>query len=280
MSKNIDLTSAEWCDLVFEGKNKAYGAYYLRRTSSRRHFHAIVILVAVAAVLVFLPTLIKQVIPDKKMDAISERVTMVDLGPLDEPEPEQIEQHVPVEVTPPALKEAIAFPPPVVDATATEEDVMRTQEEVTKSKALIFTEDIEGSDSEDAIDPAALLGAVEEVAPPAPPKTNEIVILDHAEESPSYPGGDDAMWADLYSHVIYPPIAIEHGIEGKVLVRFAVMEDGSISRVTVLRSVHTSLDNEAVRAVKSMGKWIPGKQNGRNVAVYHQLVVTFRLEQQ
>ena len=93
-----------------------------------------------------------------------------------------------------------------------------------------------------------------------------------------YPGGDAALMQYLSSNIHYPAVAAENGVQGRVVVGFVVERDGSITDVNVMRSVDPSLDREAVRVVKNMPRWTPGKQNGSAVRVKYQVPVTFRLQ--
>ena len=101
--------------------------------------------------------------------------------------------------------------------------------------------------------------------------------FDVVEQMPSFPGGQSALFQWLSSNVKYPVVAEENGVQGRVIVSFVVERDGSITNVGVSKSVDPSLDKEAVRVVKSMPKWIPGKQKGSAVRVKYTLPVTFRL---
>ena len=98
-----------------------------------------------------------------------------------------------------------------------------------------------------------------------------------AEMMPSFPGGDAALVKYLGQHINYPADAQEAGIQGRVLVRFTVGKDGAIRNARVIKGVHPSLDREALRVVNSMPHWIPGKQDGKPVAVFFSLPITFRL---
>lgn len=98
-----------------------------------------------------------------------------------------------------------------------------------------------------------------------------------AEMMPSFPGGDAALFKYLSQHINYPADAQEAGIQGRVLVRFTVGKDGAIRNARVTKGVHPSLDREALRVVNSMPHWIPGKQDGKPVAVFFSLPITFRL---
>jgi protein TonB len=102
-------------------------------------------------------------------------------------------------------------------------------------------------------------------------------IFKVVEKMPSYPGGEAEMFKYLQANLKYPPIAKESGIQGKVYIRFLVEKDGSIARVEVLRGVHPSCDEEAMRVVKNMPKWQPGEQRGKPVRVWYTLPVHFKL---
>lgn len=106
----------------------------------------------------------------------------------------------------------------------------------------------------------------------------ESKCYDVVEEMPSFPGGQGALMAYIASNLVYPATARESMIQGRVIVGFVVERDGSISNVKVSRSVDPALDKEAMRVVKSMPKWKPGKQNGSAVRVKYTVPVIFRLE--
>ena len=101
---------------------------------------------------------------------------------------------------------------------------------------------------------------------------------DVVEEMPEYPGGPEALSKYLSENIKYPEEAEEKGIEGRVIITFIVEKDGSISEVEVVNHVNPLLDNEAVRVIKSMQRWIPGKQNGKTVRVKYTVPVTFKLQ--
>ena len=107
-------------------------------------------------------------------------------------------------------------------------------------------------------------------------KKNDMVF-DVVEVMPQFPGGQIAMLQYLMENIKYPEQAMKKGIQGRVAVRFIVEKDGSISDVKPILSVHPLLDKEAIRVVKSMPKWTPGKQNGKPVRVRFNLPVMFKL---
>lgn len=275
MSK-IDLISNAWCDLVFEGKNQAYGAYKLRKGTSKRNLWSIII-VLIAAVAIFSAIAIKNVIEANQKVAVT---TAVELSKIDKtPKVEKkkvtpkIEQPKVVE----KVKSSIKFTAPVIkkDSEVKPEEEMKTQEDLQKTKTTIGAFNVVGNDEIDG----EVLKAKEEIAQPEPPKNEEEnKVFDVVEEQPSFPGGQGALMAWLNDNIKYPVVAAENGIQGKVIVQFVVGKNGSISNVKVLRSVDPSLDKEAVRVVSNMPNWTPGKQNGASVNVRFTLPVTFRLK--
>lgn len=103
------------------------------------------------------------------------------------------------------------------------------------------------------------------------------MVYDVVEVMPQYPGGQIAMLKYIMKNIKYPKQIMEEGIQGRVTVSFIVEKDGRVSNVRLLRSVQPSLDKEAIRVVKSMPKWTPGKQNGKPVRVRFNLPVMFKL---
>jgi protein TonB len=107
-------------------------------------------------------------------------------------------------------------------------------------------------------------------------KEPEIFVV--VEEMPSFPGGDKALYEYLAKNIKYPAVAKDNGIEGKVYIKFVVNEDGSVSQAQVARGIGGGCDEEALRVVKDMPKWKPGKQRGKNVKVWYTLPVYFKLQ--
>ena len=98
------------------------------------------------------------------------------------------------------------------------------------------------------------------------------------EQMPAFPGGDAALMKYLSENIKYPEAAEKAGEQGRVVVNFIVEKDGAISNVNVVRSVTPTLDAEAVRVIKAMPKWVPGKQDGQSVRVKYNVPVSFRLQ--
>lgn len=273
MAKDLDVTCGEWCDLIFEGKNKEYGAYVLRKSSSRRHITAYLIIIGLIVLFMVLPIFIRFLTPVKAQEKM---VTVTELSNLKMELPEVKEENKVVAVNvppPPTLKSTIKFTAPVIkkDEEVREEDELKTQEEVTQAKVAISIADVKGNDEESGKDIADLEDHKLVV-------NDEDAVFQVVEQSPTFPGGMKALLKWLGKEIHYPPIAEEMGISGKVIVQFVIGKDGSVRDVEVLRSVDADLDKEAVRVVKKMPKWIPGKQQGVPVSVRFTLPITFKIQ--
>lgn len=273
----IDLISNEWADIVFQGRNKVYGAYQLRRGTSKRNIVSMIFVAAVAAVAYLglaaynsyqeaqkakFEAEMEASLLDAKKEAKVEKKT-------ETPKVEQVQK---VE----KVKSSIAFTPPVIkkDSEVKPEEEMKTQDELKETKTAIGAFDVKGNDEAGG----TVLKAVEDIAAPEPPKQEQEQdkIFEVVEQQPQFPGGSVNGW--LADHIKYPVVAAENGIQGRVVVQFVVERDGSVSQVKVVRGVDPSLDKEAQRVISSMPKWIPGKQNGQAVRSRFTVPVTFRLQ--
>lgn len=277
MGKNVNIDSAEWCDMVFEGKNKRYGAYRLRQTSSKRHIVAFLVVVVLMILVSVLPELIgvvKQLTQRENLGPMDETLEMSNI-PIEEQIPEENIIKQEVAPPPPPLKSTIQFVPPVIakDEEVTDDDQMKTQDEVIDSKLQISVADVKGDDDKFGID-IAELEKHKVIVEEKPVEEKPFVTV---EQMPTFPGGEAEMQKFIGENLKYPVVAQENGIQGRVTIRFVVTKDGTISDVQVVRGIDASCDKEAVRVVKAMPKWIPGKQNGRNVPVYFTLPIVFRL---
>ena len=268
----IDLTSQEWCQLIFEGKNQAYGAYKMRANSTKRHNLAMLAVLVIALIGFTIPTLVKLATPKQK-EVMTEVTT---LSKLAEPEikQEEMKRVEPVAPPPPALKSSIKFTAPVIkkDEEVHEDNEIKSQEELTSTKVAISIADVKGNDEANGKDIADLKQVVTQ-AEPEPEK-----VFDMVEQMPQFPGGQAEMMQFISKNMKYPTIAQENGTQGRVTCQFVVGADGKVRDVKVLRGVDPYLDKEAVRVIMSMPKWIPGKQNGKAVSVKYTIPVMFRLQ--
>lgn len=278
MARDIKLNSSEWCDMIFDGKNKNYGAYQLRKTSSKRHVTAFITAIIFVGAVAAIPSFLNAVKPkNEKGIGIDEVFKISELvTPKEEVTQQEIIKQEVVPPPPPKLA-TIQFTPPIIteDSKVSEEREMKNMEELVEKKdfAVSFI-DQEGVNTKDAVAPEELREhqKIVEVIEPEKP-------YEHVEQMPQYPGGNTELMRFISSSIRYPAIAAESNIQGQVVIRFVVTKQGKVSDVKVLRTLDPSCDNEAVRVVKSMPQWIPGMQNGQPVAVYYTLPVRFKLQQ-
>jgi protein TonB len=266
MAANNDIFSSEWCDLVFVAKNHEYGAYELRKNSSKRHFRALIIATVVFVLTVSAPSLIEQLLPKQVDKDVSVRA--LSNIELDKPK-ENILKEIPP--PPPPLRNTIKFTPPVIkpDELVQEEEQPKMQKEVVEAKA--------------AISNVAFDKGTDDIAAPVATEKNQIteepdqpfVIV---EQMPQFPGGEKEMMKFIKNNLRYPSLAAENGISGTVIVNFVVDRDGHITRIKVVRGIGGGCDEEAVRVLGKMPVWSPGKQGGKAVLVSYTVPFKFILQ--
>ena len=274
----IDLIDNGWVDLVFDGKNQAYGAYQLRKDTGKRNLKALItmflIFAAIAAIVIakvsienYIASQNAAIEADVELQSLAEKKE-AKVEKKDEPEPEKIEVE--------RVKSSVAFTVPEIkkDNEVKEDQEMKSQEELQETNTAIGAFNVEGNDET----AGEVLKAKEVIAEPEPPKVEETKVFDVVEQMPSFPGGQGALMQWLASNIKYPVVAEENGVQGRVVCTFVVERDGSITDVKVVRGVDPSLDKEAVRVLKQMPSWIPGKQNGSAVRVKYTVPVTFKLQ--
>ena len=279
----IDLYDPKWVDMIFAKRNKDYGAYQLRKGTSGRNIKALLILIICAALVGgFLAwKVIKQQQAEEQqayMDAM-ELAKLQQEAKKKEKKEEPVKPKVEQKKEIPVARETQKFTAPVIKKDElVKEDNQIKQMDKLDDKVAVGTENKEGTKDRTM---EAVRTEIAVAAPPPPPAPKPEVsnkVFDVVEEQPHFPGGNGALQSFLISNVKYPVVAQENGVQGRVIVQFVVERDGSISDVKVVRSVDPSLDKEAMRVVKSMPRWSPGKQNGTTVRVRFTVPVVFRLQ--
>ena len=277
MSK-VDLIDNNWVDLVFEGRNKEYGAYVLRKETGKRNLKSMLLVFAV--IIAIMAAVAAKVAIENAFPKKVAMETDVELSKLAQKKEAKVEKKAPVKVEEAKpiekVKSSVKFTPPVIkkDSEVKPEEELKSQEDLNKTKTAIGSFDVKGNDEAGG----EVLKAKEVIAQPEPPKEEETKVFDVVEVMPSFPGGQGALFEWLSKNIKYPVVAEENGVQGRVIVTFVVERNGSITDVQVVKSVDPSLDKEAVRVVKAMPHWIPGKQNGSAVRVKFTVPVTFRLQ--
>lgn len=251
-------------DMVFEERNKNYGAYQLRKNHNRSVAIALLITGTAFLFAVSMPAIIDWIKNRTEEVVVPVDITPVDLTappPLDETEPP------PPPPPPPPVMETVRFTPPVV----TDEEVVDEPPPVqTEETPQISTVTQEGTDNSDIIIPETNNNVVE------PTVEAPLTIV---EQMPTFPGGEAEMMKFIQKNVQYPQVEKEAGISGTCYVTFVVEKDGSITDVKILRGVSggPGCDKEAKRVVGAMPAWKAGKQNGREVRVQFNLPIKFTL---
>jgi protein TonB len=271
-AKYINITDREWIDLMFENKNRAYGAYVLRKNSTRRHLLAYALTAACIALLLAFPSMLQWLTPGSQYDK------MLAVNEFSDIKMEMPEENITRQFEappPPPLKSTIRFTVMRVeeDAKVADEEV-KTQAELAVAKEAISIADVQGSDDVQGHDIADLQN--HKVVMEA--KGDEVFLVGAVEQNPEFPGGLDALYRWISRELKYPAAAQEMGIAGRVTVQFTVWKDGSIRDVSILRGLEASIDKEALRVISKMPKWIPGKQGGRAVAVRYVFPVVFQIK--
>ena len=279
----IDLYDPKWVDLVFAGKNQGYGAYKLRKGTSGRNIKALVILIIAAALVGgFLAWKVIEQKNAEQQQAYMEAMQLAQLQKEAKKQEDKKQEQVKPKVEPkkeiPVARETQEFVAPVIkkDELVKETNQMKQMDQLD-AKIAVGTETHEGA--KDRTIEAVRNDIAVATPPPAPKEEVTQKVFDVVEVMPSFPGGQGALIQYLNSHVKYPVVAQENGIQGRVTISFVVERDGSITDVKVARSVDPSLDKEAARVVSSMPRWTPGKQNGSAVRVKFNVPVVFKLQQ-
>lgn len=303
MAKDVDLSSKEWLDLVFEGKNKEFGAYELRSDSPRRHNKSVLytlIGIAICALLAYGWAAYNKWSTERRLE--QERLEQEALAKQmeQEMEEEEVQQEIEIpeekeqileeeiqnsqKVTEMAIvpDDQVKEPPKTIDAQKEDERQVgavnedRGTDDITKPTEQAHQEVVQT-----IVEPPK--EEKKEEPKPEPkkeePKPEKEEVFSSAAHMPSYPGGDAALMKYLSDHLRYPETAASNNIQGKVIVQFVVTKTGKIGEVKVARSVDKDLDREAVRVCKSLPAFSPGRNAvGDPVNVWYTLPVTFKLQ--
>ncbi len=259
----LNIFEKNWVDLVFQGRNHEYGAYVLRKKSDDYTVKGIVFAIIFFTLTISAPIIINFIeglVPKTIKEKQEVEVVLKEL-PVDPDQPPP-----PPPPTPPPIKSTIKFPPMEVKP---DKDVVEDPpaQEVFEKKD-VGKETVEGDPN--GIDQTLIGNGDETGAAP------EIVTF--AEQMPEFPdGGEDGLKKFLQKKINYPPLARENGQEHRVQIQFVVGIDGKISEVVPLTHFGWGLEDEAVRVVKIMPPWKPGKQNGKPVPVRYSIPIIFTL---
>ena len=272
---NANYSNTSMLDMIFERRNKSYGAYVLRRDYNKSLKQAILSILSVVTLFCF-GNFIRENMHGKKI-AKEGKIINVSLAEVNRA------------ITPPAAPKPKPPVPQKVEALAIATDRNTEKKIVTNDKApddtIIANKDLANLESGVKSNPngATGIGATDgkgterifEVAREVQPAPPTVLII--AEVMPEFPGGDKALMQFIARNVEYPQMERDNGIQGRVISSFTVNEDGSISDIQILRSPSNGFNREVNRVLKKMPAFKPGMQAGRPVKVRFNLPVAFTL---
>lgn len=258
----LDILKNQWLEIVFEGRNKRYGAYALRKAITKNTVRAFIIGTVVFALAVSTPLIIS-LLPNSKTDdeSLNVKITTVKLPPKEKPK-----ENLPPPPPPPPKVDQVKFVKPVVAKASEVTEEIVVIKEIEKKK--IGAETIKGDpDAVLTVEPVGtgVAAVVEE--------DNQIYNTAGIELKPEFPGGIDKFYTFVGKNYQPPE---EEGLKGKVFVSFVVEKDGSLTDIKVIRDIGYGTGKEAIRVLKSCPKWNPGEQNGKKVRVLYSLPITIQ----
>jgi len=246
-------------DIVFEERNKEYGAYKLRKRYSRTVIFAMLIGIIIIGTAVITPYLNAKALENRQKRA--ERQVEIKMENLDQPN-ETVAPPPPPPPPPADVVQQQKYVPPEVVDSIRPEDVKQL---MTADQAQVEVK------NEEVVEIVEVKEEVQEEDPEAVP----FVVV---EEMPMFPGGERELLLYIAEHTNYPEIAKENNIQGRVIVRFCVTSKGGVNQVSILKGVDPELDAEAIRVVNSLPAFKPGKQGGKPVPVWYMVPITFTLK--
>ncbi|WP_316801114.1 TonB family protein [Pedobacter frigidisoli] len=271
MSK-LDILRKEWLEVVFDGKNKSYGAYQLRKTNASNTTKALIFGSLIFLVIFFSPKIYGLIKGSLDQEEVQEKAQEVILAP---PPPVNPETPPPPPVEPPPPKvDQVKMPPPIVKPDIEVRDEPPTVEKLKEADP--GQRDIKGDPTADIV--------INEPVGEGPKREAAVAVDDNQvydfvsiEKQPEFPGGLPKFYKYLSGAIKYPPMAQENNVQGKVFLSFVVEKDGKLTDITVTRGLGSGTDEEAIRVLKASPRWNPGIQNGKPVRVKYNINVNFTL---
>lgn len=276
-NNTLDLRTATLDDMVFEGRNKAYGAFLLRRLYHQHLARASATAIVMSLLLISSPLIFRYLFPPM----------IVAVGPVDLPPP--VVDIMPPPIFPtkkvePVTQVAVIVKPPqaIIPTKVVKDELAKPEIAKPEIKEIGPVVDVVGPTGPVAIagsptgsttgNPTGTAdsGTTKTTGPPKPFITAEVM--------PQFVGGQEALMRYMQKNLRYPAQALRNNVEGRVYISFTVLASGDIADVQVLKGLGFGTDEEASRVVKNMPAWVPGQQNKRSVSVRYTLPITFRYE--
>jgi periplasmic protein TonB len=243
-------------DIAFEGRNKEYGAYFLRRKYSRYLFISGTIATFIFLVLVSVPILMEIF---EKPVLYEEMMPLIEFYSLNPPSDDDLGAMARALQTPPDVDRV----PEVIDSLKPEKEQIKEEIKPETEVKEEITDSLPGSGGGDDKEGT---GTGEDTG-----------IYTTIDVYPRFPGGDQARFYFLRSNIHYPEAAVKAGIEGVLMVVFVIEPDGRVSNIEVSKGIGGGCDEEAIRVVRAMPMWEPGKRSGRAVRVLVRMPIVFKI---
>ncbi|PWB19946.1 energy transducer TonB [Flavobacterium sp. HTF] len=261
----LDIIKNQWLDIVFEGRNKIYGAYELRKSNGKTTVKALIIGSIIFSFAVAAP-LIASFLPDSNEEVVDNNIKII-TAKLP-PKKEEVKPNTPPPPPPPPKQDQVKFVKPVV---AKAEEVTEEPPKIEELKdKKVGSETIKGDpNAKITIDEPVGTGPVAAVVE----EDNNVYNTAGIEVKPDFPGGIEKFYKFVGNNYKTPE---EEGLKGKVYVTFVVEKDGSLTDIKVLRDIGYGTGAEAIRVLKKCPKWTPGEQNGKKVRVLYSLPITIQ----
>ena len=263
-------------DIIFENRNKSYGAYFLRKLYGNNVTIALLIGVTTFSVALTAPIIYKKFFAEDKQEEKLELVE-VQLEDVNIKQPD----------LPPPPPMPISAPPPKIDMVKFIPPEVKPDEEVKDEEEPPTEDKLKDSNPGDKTQDGEKLNTVVEsgtgegtgtAAPPPPPKPVEIATW--VPEMPQFPGGPAEYLQYLKKHIEYPERALESRIKGVLKISFIVNPDGTLGDIKIIKGLGFGLDEEAIRVFKKMPRWKPGKRDGAATTVRLTYPVTFEIAEE
>lgn len=268
------ILSSDPLDILFEDRNKAYGAYALRKEYSRRLLMALCSIPIITGLFWWGSLMNKAVhsgimAAPEVIDVVMQKVTMEKPEP---PKPLEAPRQKPVAT--------IKNTPPVIVPDHVKTDPTPVVDDLMKDDRAISDKTGEGAPPTSISSPASAVNTGTGNAPVAEPVAAPPPVLQAAEQMPEFPGGIDGLRRFLGRNLRVPENVMEAGQQVKVPIRFVVSKNGELSNVEFLVQADEAFKNEILRVMSKMPKWKPGVQNGHNVAVYFAIPIVFEVAEE
>ncbi|MDX2189118.1 MAG: energy transducer TonB [Bacteroidota bacterium] len=256
-----------WTEIIFRDKNQKYGAYELRHLYTQYTNRALIIAIIVFSAAIAAPLLLSFIDfgKDKENEMIDVNLELLPPPPID---PNTPPPPPPPKIELPKLVASVKFLPPKVEEDEKVQDEEPPTVDDMKDKQIATVNQEGEKSSVDVIEETPHV--IEE------PKAEEVFLV--VEEMPEFEGGQAGMMKYIQKNISYPKQASAMGLEGRVIVSFVINGNGEVADVQVLKGIGGGCDEEAMRVIKSLPKWKPGKQNGRAVSVKFTVPIKFALQ--